>query len=192
MATTTYRYRIYPNKEQAETMARFFGCARKVYNLCLSWWKEAYGQYKEDGTPIGKMPDYSYYKSLEEYAYLNECDAVALQQARRHFQDAIGSFLKSRKGQRNEKAAGFPKFKRKGVSKDTYTTFNNNNAVKLSADGRHIRLPKLGDVTHKRVVAFGMILRQVHVFVHIEGDDMLKRYHSFFVQFNQGFVHSQR
>ena len=143
----TYRYRIYPNKEQAEKMARFFGCARKVYNLCLSWWKEAYKKYKEDGTPMGKMPDYSYYKGLEKYAYLNECDAVALQQARRHFQDAVGAFMKSRKGKRDGKPVGFPKFKKKGVSKDTYTTFNNNGTcVRLTSDGKHIRLPKLGDV----------------------------------------------
>jgi hypothetical protein len=45
MAIKTYRYRIYPNKEQAEKMARFFGCARKVYNLCLAWWKEAYAKW---------------------------------------------------------------------------------------------------------------------------------------------------
>jgi putative transposase len=147
MATRTYRYRIYPNKEQAEKMARFFGCARKVYNLTLAWWKEAYKQYKEDGTPMGKTPNYAYFKAMPEYEYLKECDSVALANATLNFKAAIDSFLKSRKGHRDGKPVGFPKFKRKGVSKDTYTTFNNNNnAVKLSADGRHIRLPKLGDV----------------------------------------------
>ena len=146
MAIKTYKYRIYPNKEQAEKMARFFGCARKVYNLCLAWWKEAYAKWKADGTPMGKMPSYSYYKALEEYAFLKECDSVALCTAKMHFQDAISAFMKSKKGQRKGKRVGFPQFKKKGVCKDTYTTYNNGNAVKLSADGKHIRLPKLGDV----------------------------------------------
>ena len=145
MAVRTYKYRIYPDKEQQAKLARFFGCARKMYNLCLDWWIKEYKRYKETGEPMGKVPDYGYYKKMEEYAYLSECDSVALQQARIHFEKAIKAFLDSKNGKRKGKS-GFPKFKKKGVCKDSYTTFNNGCAIRITNDGKHITLPKIGKV----------------------------------------------
>ena len=145
MATKTYRYRIYPNAEQVQTLSRFFGCSRKVYNLLLAWWNNARRLSKETGEPMPKRPDYTYFKNMEEYSYLKNCDSVALQQARAHFDLAIENYFKSLKGGRKGKRLGFPKFKKKDVSKDTYTTFNNNGtSVRLSEDGRTIKLPKVG------------------------------------------------
>ena len=146
MSVHTYRYRLYPSDAQQALMLRFCGCARKVYNLCLDWWSAAYKQHKADGTDMGKMPDYSYYKALPEYAYLKQCDAVALQQARMHFQKAIDDFLKSKTGKRNGKRLGFPKHKKKGVSRDSYTTYNNGNNIHLTPDCKYITLPKIGRV----------------------------------------------
>ena len=37
--TLAYKYRMYPTKEQATTLASFFGCTRLLYNELLSWWK---------------------------------------------------------------------------------------------------------------------------------------------------------
>ncbi|MBR6516123.1 MAG: helix-turn-helix domain-containing protein, partial [Bacilli bacterium] len=51
-----YKYRIYPNKEQRQKFMQFFGCARLVYNKCIDWYSEAYKEWKENGTPIGKLP----------------------------------------------------------------------------------------------------------------------------------------
>lgn len=146
MSIRAYKYRLYPTKNQTETLNRFFGCARKVYNLCLAWYIDAYNAYKSDGTPIGKQPDYTHFRNMPEYAFLKECDSVALQQARRHFDEALEAFLKSRKGERKGRKAGFPKFKKKGAAKDTYTTFNNGGCIKLSSDGKRIKLPKVGMV----------------------------------------------
>ena len=42
----SYKYRIYPNKEQQEKISQFFGCSRKMYNLLLDWWVSAYKEYK--------------------------------------------------------------------------------------------------------------------------------------------------
>lgn len=38
----TYKFRLYPNKAQADLLARHFGCARFVYNYFLSQRKEQY------------------------------------------------------------------------------------------------------------------------------------------------------
>ena len=47
-------------------------------------------------------------------------------------------------------------------------------------------------VPHERMIAFGMFFRQADVFIHIERDDVLERYHALLVQLNQVFVHTQR
>ena len=38
----TYKFRLYPNKGQAELLARHFGCSRFVYNYFLNQRKEQY------------------------------------------------------------------------------------------------------------------------------------------------------
>lgn len=146
--TRTYKYRIYPNGEQAQQLARFFGCVRKMYNLCLDWWTEAYHLWKDNGTPFGKTPDYGVFAAMEEYFYLTECDKVALQQARRHFEKAIKDYLKSKKGQRDGRRIGFPQHKKRGKCRDSYTTYNNSDCIRV-IDDRYITLPKLGAVRIK-------------------------------------------
>ena len=98
--TRTYKYRIYPSEEQEQIMLRTVGCARKIYNLCLAWWQDAYKTFRETGIPMGKMPDYSFYKRQEQYAYMKEVDSVALQHARMDFAGALKNFFESKKGGR--------------------------------------------------------------------------------------------
>ena len=116
-----------------------------MYNLCLDWWTEAYHKWKAEGIPFGKSPDYGVFAAMEEYFYLNDCDKVALQQARRHFEKAIKDYLKSKKGNRNGRRLGFPQHKKKNKCRDSYTTYNNSNCIRL-VDDSHIMLPKLGAV----------------------------------------------
>ena len=47
-------------------------------------------------------------------------------------------------------------------------------------------------IPHKRIVAFGMFLRQAYIFVHVESHHVLERYDAFLVQVDQGLVHTQR
>ena len=42
----TYRYRIYPNKEQEIQLEKTFGCCRFVYNQTLAYRKDAYEKEK--------------------------------------------------------------------------------------------------------------------------------------------------
>lgn len=144
MVTKSYKYRIYPNEEQQEKISQFFGCSRKMYNLLLNWWIGAYKEYKTNGTPIGALPKPTFYKKQEEYAYLKDCDAVALATARINLNRALDNYFKSKKGERKGKRVHFPKFKKKGKCRDSYGTFNNSNCIKV-ADGK-ISLPKLGKV----------------------------------------------
>ena len=141
----SYRYRIYPNRVQQEKLTRFFGCTRKVYNLLLDWWTNAYQESKATGLPMPKYPDYNYFANTEEYSYLKECDSCALQQARIHFYNALKSYLDAKSGNRKGRV-GFPKHKKRGKSPDSYTTYNNNGTTVKIIDNRYITLPKLGKV----------------------------------------------
>ena len=45
MILKAYRYRIYPTKKQQALFARFFGCARFVWNFFLSMRTQEYRQH---------------------------------------------------------------------------------------------------------------------------------------------------
>ena len=139
----TYKYRIYPNKEQKLKMSQFFGCTRLVYNKCIEWYSEAYKSWKSNGTPIGKTPLVTELK--KQFDFLKQCDNAALAYARANFERALSDFFKSRKGKRKGKKIGFPKYKSKHKSKFTYRTCDAHGTIRF-IDDSHIRLPKLGAV----------------------------------------------
>ena len=66
--------RLYPTKEQQILLNKTFGCCRKVYNLALA---EAIESYKQTGKFTHRW--YTAYK--EEYPFLNEVEAQALNQS---------------------------------------------------------------------------------------------------------------
>lgn len=136
-----YKYRIYPNKEQQQKMKQFFGCCRLVYNKCIEWYSDAYKQWKESGTDIGKTPLLTEFK--KDYEFLKDCDNAALAYARSNFERAISDFIKSKNGKRKGKRLGFPKFKSRHKSKMTYKTCDSHGGIRF-VDDSHIKLPKMG------------------------------------------------
>ena len=61
----SYKYRIYPNKEQKELIAKTFGCVRFVYNYYLS---QRIEKYKEDKETIDIMIKYLHDSQIDELA----------------------------------------------------------------------------------------------------------------------------
>ena len=110
-----YRFRLYPTKEQAEMLAKTFGCARFVYNYMLrqrtdSWFQrqERVG-YHETSAMLTAL------KKTPEHIWLNEVSSVPVQQSLRHLQTAFSNFFAKR--------AKFPQFKKKdGCQSVEYTT----------------------------------------------------------------------
>ena len=45
---------------------------------------------------------------------------------------------------------------------------------------------------HERMVAFGMLYRQVYILIHVKGDHILEGHLSFLVSFHQSPIHSDR
>ena len=86
-----------------------------------------------------KTPTPAKYKA--EFVWLKEVDSLALANAQMNLQTAYNNFFR-------DKSVGFPKFKAKHRDKNSYTTNNVNNNVRIE-DGQ-LKLPKLGLITMKQ------------------------------------------
>ena len=135
------RVRLYPTEEQEVLIDKTIGCARLVYNQTLTDCKQSYEQTQH--FPSGKERSANLIPLKEEYEFLKEVSAVALQQSLRDLNSAFDNFFK------NRSHFGFPQFKSKRRGKQSYRTpYNNGKANVL--DNKHIKLPKLGIVKTKR------------------------------------------
>lgn len=132
----SYKFRIYPNKEQEILIQKTFGCVRFVYNYFLN---ERIKQYKEIGkSPTRFQQDKSLTVLKKELEWLREPDKCALKLALVNLDFAYKSFFRRVK---NGEKPGYPRFKRKHDHEKSYKT---NNTIKLF-DGA-IQLPKLGRI----------------------------------------------
>lgn len=129
MIYKAYKYRIYPTPEQAELINKTIGCARFVYNALLA---DAMEQYKTTGK--SKVKPYTVVK--EQYDWMKEVDAMALNQARVNLDTAYKNFF--------NKTAKHPVFHSKNNSTQSYRTQNTNNSIRFEKN--QIRLPKVGFV----------------------------------------------
>lgn len=144
---SAYKYRIYPNKQQKEIIAKTFGSCRFVYNKYLAMRIDKYKESKESFTYIQCANDMKKLKS--ELEWLKEVDSTSLQSSLRDLDMAYQKFFKEH--------SGFPKFKSKKDNHKSYKSkYTNGNIQYLD---RYIKLPKLGYVkTRNKLVPQGRIV----------------------------------
>ena len=148
-ANKAYKYRIYPNTLQQEQLAKTFGCVRFIYNKMLA---DKIAYYKLFSKMLSNTP--AQYKN--EFPFLKEVDSLALANAQLQLQTAYKNFFR-------DKSIGFPKFKSKKFSRQSYTTNLVNGNIKIA--GGKIRLPKIGDISIKihRQIPEDCIIKSVTV-----------------------------
>ena len=129
-----YKYRIYPNQAQQVLISKTFGCVRFIFNQML---QDRIAYYKETGLSLKNTPA----KYKKEFEWLKEVDSLALANAQLHLDVAYKNFFRDKK-------VGFPKFKSKKHSSNSYTTNMVNNNIKLI--GNKIYLPKLKGIRMKK------------------------------------------
>ena len=134
----TYKFRLYPNKEQRSLLAQTFGCSRLVYNKMLDLRINYYQEHKDDKAKKGLSTyDCAKYlplwKSDPELDFLKDVDSIALQSSNEDLGRAYENFFRKR--------GKFPRFKRKDA-KQSYRTKNVGNAIRVNKN--RIKLPKLG------------------------------------------------
>lgn len=132
-----YKYRFYPTPEQAEQLVRTFGCVRYVYNRALAERSRAWTQEQRRVTQAETDRMLTQWKRDEETAWLTEPSKGPLQATLRHLQDAYTRFW--------SKQNGYPRFKKKGRSKDSATYFRNcftyrNGQIKLSKQSEPLNI----------------------------------------------------
>jgi putative transposase len=98
----SYKFRIYPTKEQQGFLARQFGAARFIYNLFLAKRKEEYMNNKKSLNYFDDAKSLTLMKKEEGFEWLNDINSQTLQSSLRNLEVAYQNFFKKR--------AMFPKF----------------------------------------------------------------------------------
>lgn len=136
-----FKFRLYPTTKQQEQIERTIGCSRFLYNYCLN---ERITAFKETGrAPTWKQQDAGIVPLKEQYPWLREADSTALQAAVKNLDTAYQNFFHNLK--KGKKPAGFPKFKKKHSSRQSYKSKRVGTNIEV-LDGA-IKLPKLGAVS---------------------------------------------
>ena len=112
-----YKYRFYPTPEQAEQLNRTFGCVRYVYNRALAERHRAWTQEQRRVTHAETDRMLTGWKRDPDTAWLAEPSKGPLQASLRNLQSAFDKFWR--------KQNRYPKFKKKGKSRDSATYFRN-------------------------------------------------------------------
>lgn len=132
-AVKSYKYRLYPTKEQESLFIQFAGCRRFVWNWALARKQEV---YKATGKSISRFDLINEMVVLKQQpgtTFLKDCIAQSLQQPIIDLDKAFGEFFAKR--------ARFPKFKSR---KNTTPSFRIPQCAKVV--NQSVCLPKIGYV----------------------------------------------
>lgn len=150
MILRAYKVELDPNDRQRTAFVRQAGAVRFVYNWGLATIQRDYAERKA-ATPEGekvkgtlrpldltnRLPDLKV-----DCPWLSEVSAQSLQMSVRNLDRAFqGFFRRVKAGQ----TPGYPRFKKRGVSKPSFQFPQN-----VSATDTHVRLPKIGPVRLKQ------------------------------------------
>ena len=105
MVQRAYKFRFYPTPEQADQLARTFGCARFVYNHFLRVRADSFFNEKKRVGYNDTAKMLTLLKQQPETEWLNEVSNVCLQQSLRNLDVAFKNFF--------QKRAKYPGFKSK-------------------------------------------------------------------------------
>lgn len=136
----SYKFRIYPNKQQEVLILKTFGCCRFVYNQTLAYRKELYETEKKSMSKFD-CSNYCVRVLKPKYPWLREVDKWALSNAVFNMDAAYQKFFREH--------AGYPKFKNKHKSRKSYTTTWANSNIEINFTSRKIKLPKLRWVKYR-------------------------------------------
>ena len=135
-----YIFRMYPNLEQQILIEKSFGCSRYIYNYFL----DKNNGYINSYESIKELPNLS-----RDHEWLKEVDSCILRSAIFNLEDSFKRY--------KNKISGYPKFKSKTKSRQSYRTNNiistykgkTYNSISIDLEKRIIKLPKLKEVKIK-------------------------------------------
>lgn len=108
----SYKFKITPNNEQKELLAKHFGACRFVFNRYLNSRKETYLEEKKSLNYYDNANDLTILKKDEQFVWLKEINSQSLQSSLRNLDNAYNKFFR--------KQTKFPRFKNK-FDKQSFT-----------------------------------------------------------------------
>lgn len=133
MIYKAYKFRLYPTASQTILLTKTFGCVRFVWNKLT----ENFNNYGSDLFCV-KINE-KVLKDEEEFFWLKEVSAAALQQKRMDFEQTKKQFFDKKR----KIKIGSPKFKKKGI-KETYRLPNQK--FSIDYENKAICLEKIGSI----------------------------------------------
>lgn len=147
----SYKYRLYPNKEQAILLSKHFGACRWVYNDALAFRVKRWQEKKENVTWVQLSARLPVLKVMNETEWLKEINAQSLVGQIISLEKAYQAFFK--------KGAGFPAFKKRQARQ----SFQCPHDVKIDFEAETIRLPKFSPMKFACSRRFDGIIKTVTV-----------------------------
>lgn len=109
----TFKFRLYPNKNQEVLLDKHIGASRFLYNFFLNYSTNCYKNTKTSTNKYDWMKVLTSLKKTNKYDWLNEINSQSLQDALKNLDKSYKRFFK--------KKSGFPKFKSKHKSKWSFS-----------------------------------------------------------------------
>lgn len=116
----SYKYRIYPNKQQKILLDKHFGCTRFVYNFFLNEKKQQYKINKKSDNYYKQAKTLTDLKRQEDYNWLKEVNSQSLQFTLKSLDTAFINFYK--------KKSNYPRFKSK-KKKNSFTVLQSTKLI---------------------------------------------------------------
>ena len=146
-----HKIQLKPNKQQIEFFIKSAGVARFAYNWALAEWKR---QYEAGEKPTeAKLRKQLNSIKRAEFPWMLEVPKTVPQQAIKNVGKAFQNFFRRVK---NGEKPGYPRFKKKGISKDSFRPDNGSSKDKdaLDVQGKRVKIPKLGWVKMTELLRF--------------------------------------
>lgn len=141
--------------QQKQLVAQSVGNTRFVWNQFLAMWNERY----QNNTSLPMLTEYDLSNLLptlkREYPFLKESDSTSLQQVSKELTQSFKNFFQNRSHFKH------PRFKSKQHTRQSYTSKNVNNSIRL--EGNYLRLPKLGWVQFRSGQTFTGKIKRVTI-----------------------------
>ena len=130
-----YKYRMYPNKGEAELLRKNIGCNRWIWNWALEKKTRTYQEQKSNVSRYDLQKELPILKKQPETSWLGEVNAQSLQASLEHLDKAYRRFFKMKHG--------FPRFKSRHGSKQS---FHVPQYVSVDWGKNRIHIAKAGDI----------------------------------------------
>jgi putative transposase len=133
----SYKFRIYPNKQQINQINNTFGCCRWVYNWALAYKTSRYQQFKQNVSRFELSKMLTFFKTTEERNWLSKVNSQSLISELIHLESAFTKFF--------NKNGKYPRFKKKNNKQSC----EYEQGIRVEFKNKKVKIPKFGLIKYR-------------------------------------------